>query len=61
MNAVKCVVFFSLICPGISLAGATEATHVYEMVEVSFSAAKTYENPYLDVDLWIDLEGPDNI
>ncbi len=32
--------------------------HVYEVVEVTFSADNTYANPYLDVDLWVDLTGP---
>ena len=35
--------------------------HLYEMVEASFTASVTYGNPYLDVDLWVDLEGPDNL
>ncbi len=34
------------------------ATHVYEVVEESFTAHTTYDNPYLDVDLWINLSGP---
>ena len=33
-------------------------THVYEVVEETFSANKTYVNPYVDVDLWVDLTGP---
>ena len=36
-----------------------EQVHVYEVVEESFTAAKTYDNPYMDVDLWIDLHGPE--
>ncbi|MCP4785977.1 MAG: DUF5060 domain-containing protein [Fuerstiella sp.] len=41
------------------LSGETNAeTHVYEVVEETFSADKTYVNPYLDVDLWVDLTGP---
>ena len=39
--------------------GETNAeTHVYEVVEVTFNADKTYVNPYVDVDLWVDLTGP---
>ena len=34
------------------------ATHVYEVVEETFTANKTYANPYIDVDLWVTLNGP---
>ena len=33
--------------------------HVYEMVEENFTAAQSYDNPYMDVDLWVDLKGPE--
>ena len=33
--------------------------HVYEVVEESFTAANTYDNPYMDVDLRIELKGPE--
>lgn len=33
-------------------------THVYEVVEATFSANKTYANSYIDVDLWVTLTGP---
>lgn len=32
--------------------------HVWEKVEVVLEASKSYENPYRDVDVWIDLKGP---
>ena len=31
---------------------------VWEIQELSFKASKEYENPYMDVDVWIDLQGP---
>jgi hypothetical protein len=34
------------------------ATHVYEVVEETFTANKVYTNPYIDVDLWVTLTGP---
>lgn len=34
------------------------AIHVHEVVEEAFVATGTYDNPYLDVDLWVDLTGP---
>jgi len=32
--------------------------HVWEKVEIKLTALQTYENPYTDVIVWIDLEGP---
>lgn len=39
-----------------SLTGTT--THTWEKTDIIFEAAGTYANPYLDVDVWVDLEGP---
>jgi uncharacterized protein DUF4038/uncharacterized protein DUF5060 len=33
-------------------------THVWELQELELQAANAYENPYIDVDAWIDLVGP---
>ena len=33
--------------------------HIWEKVELEFHASKAYANPYNDVDVWVDLEGPD--
>ncbi|HEY0853880.1 MAG TPA: DUF4038 domain-containing protein [Devosia sp.] len=33
-------------------------THVWEKVEVPLRAQGTYENAYVEVDVWVDLEGP---
>jgi hypothetical protein len=32
--------------------------HVWEMYEIILHAANSYNNPYLDVEVWIELEGP---
>lgn len=32
--------------------------HVWEKVEITLLAAKSYENPYKDVEVWVDLKGP---
>jgi len=32
--------------------------HVWEKVELTFHAQHHYANPYLDVDVWVDLQGP---
>ena len=37
----------------------TEQTcHVWDKVEITLGAKNTYENPYTDVVVWVDLEGP---
>jgi len=32
--------------------------HVWEKVEITLHAAAAYDNPYTEVDVWVDLEGP---
>jgi len=32
--------------------------HVWEKVEITLHAGKHYDNPYTEVEVWIDLEGP---
>ncbi len=32
--------------------------HTWEMKELSFTAENSYENPYTEVILWVDLTGP---
>ena len=33
-------------------------THTWEKVEVTLHATRSYASPYLEVDVWVDLEGP---
>jgi hypothetical protein len=37
---------------------APTRVHVWEKVEITLEAHRTYENPYTDVQVWVDLEGP---
>ena len=37
---------------------AAPETHVYEVVEETFSAINAHANPYTDVELWVTLTGP---
>ncbi len=37
---------------------AQEAVHVWEKQELTFKSKTNYENPYSDVIVWVDLEGP---
>ena len=32
--------------------------HVWEKVELTFNALQGYENPYTDVEVWVELKGP---
>ena len=33
--------------------------HVWELQEITLAAARDYANPYVDVECWVELEGPD--
>jgi hypothetical protein len=35
-----------------------ESVHIWEKIELCFEAQKSYENPYREVDVWVDLKGP---
>ncbi len=32
--------------------------HVWETQEIALESARAYSNPYVEVECWIDLEGP---
>ncbi len=38
--------------------GFAGAAQVWEKVEITLYAEKTYENPYKEVEVWVDLKGP---
>lgn len=52
--------FSVLLCIWLILsADATgQDIHAWEMKELTFTAENSYENPYTDVTLWVDLKGP---
>lgn len=35
-----------------------EQHHIWEKVEITLTTARQYANPYLEVDVWLDLRGP---
>lgn len=39
--------------------GRAETRHVWEKVEITLQSQRQYENPYTDVQVWLDLKGPD--
>ncbi|MFC1762463.1 DUF4038 domain-containing protein [Planctomycetota bacterium] len=48
---------------GVTVSAHAEANAVKVMAvnEISFNAQKEYANAYMDVDLWVDLNGPDGL
>jgi hypothetical protein len=47
--------FVLLINQGIA---KSDKIHVWEKQELTFTAANTYNNPYTDATIWVDLKGP---
>jgi len=43
---------------GTNDAGLAGTVHVWEKVEITLNAGKHYDNPYTEVEVWVDLEGP---
>lgn len=37
----------------------TAKVHIWEKYEITLQAHETYDNPYTDITVWVDLEGPD--
>lgn len=37
---------------------AASQTHVWEVQEIELRTARQYDNPYVDVECWVDLKGP---
>ncbi|HVO72561.1 MAG TPA: DUF5060 domain-containing protein [Ignavibacteriaceae bacterium] len=60
ISVITLISIISLILP-ISIKAEDEDVkiHLWELYEISLKSAKTYENPYTDVDCWVELKGPD--
>jgi hypothetical protein len=50
--------FLQLLVMATGLTGAAQNIHVWEKVELRFEAAGAYSNPYTNVEVWVDLHGP---
>lgn len=64
MNTHSLIAACLLLCDGTLIGAPPESSdevtvRVFEMVEVAFTGSGNYENPYMEVDLWVDLNGPD--
>ena len=48
----------SVVLPGTFNEVYGKTYHVWEKVEITLQAAGSYENAYKEVEVWVDLEGP---
>ena len=47
-----------LIWQTMATSAQAETRHVWEKVEITLQSQRQYENPYTDVQVWVDLKGP---
>lgn len=52
------LILLTLIAIIISDAVYAKTRHVWEKVEITLYSKQSYENPYTDVEVWVDLKGP---
>jgi len=60
-RAVRFLTLFlgvALVAPGQGAPSVPDTKRVWEMVEITVHAQGTYRNPYKDVKVWVDLQGP---
>lgn len=64
MNRLACsflalALAFLLALPASAARLQSGEAHVWEVQEITLAATRDYPNPYVDVECWVDLEGPD--
>ena len=60
-SGITWFVMTALTIAALSCTGTSEnvkSFHVWEKVEITLKSGKTFENPYRDVKVWVDLRGP---
>jgi len=62
-NAHRAILLFLCVDSIILILGTcvpclAKTHYVWEKIELTFEAEKTYDNPYTEVKVWVDLEGP---
>jgi len=55
---VSIVVVLAMFLPGALNFAEGKEFHLWEKVEIRLSAENTYADPYNEVEVWVDLEGP---
>lgn len=58
MTIIRLVALALLMASAHGALAADSSAHVWEKVELTFQARQSFANPYTDVTLWVDLEGP---
>ncbi len=48
----------ALVCPTPADEIRADSPHVWEKVEITLQSQRQYDNPYTDVQVWVDLKGP---
>ena len=52
------LIITTLVLFSFSLLYGQEKNHTWQKVEIELQADNEYENPYADVDVWVQLRGP---
>lgn len=64
VNFIKIYIFFFVIILGSSVPACekieTESLHLWETLELTFQAEQDYANPYTEIEMWVNLTGPEN-
>src|SRR5436190_5285909 len=55
MKLLQACLLIGVIC---TFVDARADVHVWEKVELTFHAKNHYDNPYTNVEMWVDLKGP---
>ena len=55
----KILILTQVVAFSYTAAIAQPVVHPWEMQELTFAAEQSYENPYTDVVVWVDLSGPE--
>jgi hypothetical protein len=58
MSTAFRILLLAFIIPGLMRAAEPASIRVWEKHEVRLTAASTYQNPYTEVTVWVDLVGP---
>jgi len=59
-TVLTCLVMIMFTIAAVSCSGTSEdakSYHIWEKVEITLTSRKTYENPYKDMTVWVDLKG----
>jgi hypothetical protein len=58
IRSLACWLAVAVFIPAARAALQRGEVHVWDLQEITLQAAGDYDNPYAEVDCWIDLEGP---